>query len=105
GIATGASGIVITGGSGNDTVDASGLTSANAITAHLNGGDDTFKVANVVANDVIDGGSGGETHGDTIDFSAATAAVSIDLGAGTATGTTIGSDTITHFENAIGGAG
>jgi VCBS repeat-containing protein len=100
--ATGVSAIAVTGGSGADTLDASGLTSANAITSsNLGGGDDTFKAANVIANDVVDGAGG---TGDTADYSAASAAVTIDLTAGTATGTSIGSDTIAHFENATGGA-
>ena len=106
GISTGAGGIAITGGSGADTVDASGLTSVNAITfTNLNTGDDTFKAANVLANDQVDGGTGGETIGDTADYSAASAAVTINLVAGTAVGTSVGSDVITHFENATGGAG
>jgi Ca2+-binding RTX toxin-like protein len=106
GVATGAGGIAISGGTGGDTVDASGLTSASAITfTNLNTGDDTFKAANVVANDQVDGGSGLETLGDTADYSAASATVTIDLAAGTASGTSVGSDSITHFENAKGGAG
>jgi Ca2+-binding RTX toxin-like protein len=105
GISTGAGGIVIAGGNGADTIDASGLTSANAIAfSNLNTGDDTFKAANVVANDQVDGGTGGETLGDTADYSAASAAVTIDL-AGTASGTSVGNDIITNFENAKGGAG
>ena len=105
GISAGPGGIVIAGGNGADTIDASGLTSASAITfSNLNTGDDTFKAANVVANDQVDGGTGGETLGDTADYSAASAAVTIDL-AGTASGTSIGSDLITNFENAKGGAG
>ena len=78
----------------------------NAITfTNLNTGDDTFKAANVLANDQVDGGTGGETIGDTADYSAASAAVTINLVAGTAVGTSVGSDVITHFENATGGAG
>ena len=104
GIATGAGGIVITGGIGGDIVNASGLTSGSALTlTNLGGGDDTFRAANTNANDSINAGSHGGT-GDTADYSAATAAVTIDLDAGTASGTTVGSDTITNFENATGGA-
>ena len=77
GIATGLGGIVITGGTGGDTLDASALTSLSAITlSNLGGGNDTFKAANVVANDTVNGAAG---TGDTADYSAATAAVTIDL--------------------------
>ncbi|TMJ03980.1 MAG: tandem-95 repeat protein [Alphaproteobacteria bacterium] len=103
GIATGAGGIVGIGGIGGDTLDASGLTSTSAITfSNLGGGNDTFKAANVAANDTVDGGSG---SGDTLDYAAASAAVTIDLSAGTASGTSVGSDTVANYENAIGGAG
>ncbi|MEJ0075773.1 MAG: tandem-95 repeat protein [Alphaproteobacteria bacterium] len=103
GIATGPGGIIVTGGTGGDTLDASGLTSANAITfSSLGGGNDTFKAANVVANDTVDGAGG---TGDSLDYSAASAAVSIDLAAGTASGSSVGSDTVANYENATGGAG
>jgi VCBS repeat-containing protein len=103
GIATGAGGIIVTGGTGGDTLDASGFTSASAITfSNLGGGNDTFKAANVVANDTVDGAGG---TGDSLDYSAASAAVSIDLTAGTASGTSVGSDTVANYENATGGAG
>src|SRR5262249_54432571 len=93
-----------TGAGGNDTLDARTLTSAIGINGNLGGGDDTFKAANVVANDSVNADANGVT-GDTADYSAATAAVSIDLGAGTASGTSVGNDTITNFENAVGGTG
>jgi Ca2+-binding RTX toxin-like protein len=103
GISTGAGGIIIAGGTGSDTLDASALTSANAITfSNLGGGNDTFKAANVVANDVVNGAGG---TGDTADYSVATQAVTIDLTAGTAVGASVGNDDIQNFENAMGGAG
>ena len=102
GISTGPGGIIIAGGTGSDTLDASALASANAITfSDLGGGNDTFKAANVVANDVVNGAGG---TGDTANYSVASAAVTIDLTAGTANGTSVGSDIISNFENAIGGA-
>ena len=43
GIATGPGGIIVTGGTGGDTLDASGLTSASAITfSSLGGGTNTY---------------------------------------------------------------
>ena len=72
GIAAGPGGIIVTGGTSGDTLDASGLGSASAITfSNLGGGNDTFKAANVVANDVVDAAGG---TGDLLDYSAATAA-------------------------------
>ncbi len=105
GIATTLGSIVVVGGAGADVLDASGLTSANAIATGpggLGGGSDTFKAADVLANDNVDGGMGT----DTADYSAATAGMTIDLAAGTATGATVntagGHDIITSFENAVG---
>ncbi len=68
------------------------------------GGDDTFRAANSDADDSIDAGGNGGT-GDTVDYSAASAAVTMDLTGGTASGTSVGDDTISGFENATGGAG
>ena len=42
---------------------------------------------------------------DTITFASATDDVTVDLSAGTASGSEIGSDTLTEIENVIGGAG
>ena len=54
-------------------------------------------------NDSYNGGSGT----DTIDYSALTAAqpISVNLGTGVAGGASIGTDTLTSFENLTGGAG
>lgn len=63
---------------------------ASAETAALNDGDD-----------VIHGGEGSDTY----DASFTTMAVDIDLDAGSATGSEIGSDQLTSIENAVGGGG
>jgi Ca2+-binding RTX toxin-like protein len=55
-------------------------------------------IAGGLGNDILDGGSGGI---DTLDYSAAAAAVTVDLYGGAATGGA-GNDTISHFENVIG---
>jgi Ca2+-binding RTX toxin-like protein len=52
-------------------------------------------------NDLLEGGEGL----DTADYSAETAAVSVNLGSGIANGDGIGRDTLTAVENVIGGAG
>lgn len=52
-------------------------------------------------DDVIHGGDGSDTY----DASFATMAVDIDLDAGSATGSEIGSDQLTSIENAVGGGG
>lgn len=110
----------IDGGDGTDTIDYSGATTAvtvNLTTGEATGskiGTDTLSnIENITggsANDtftgdagdnVIDGGAGI----DTIDYSADTDGVSVDLDTGEATGTGIGTDTLTSIENIIGGAG
>jgi len=74
----------IAGGSGNDTLSGNG--DINVLTG--NGG-----------NDILDGNG----SDDTTDYSAAPAAVTVDLGAGTATGGA-GTDTLTEIEDANGSA-
>jgi len=59
-------------------------------------GDDTF--SGNAADNTFTGGTGN----DTLTHEGATAAVTVDLGAGTATGTTIGSDTLISIENVSG---
>ena len=53
------------------------------------------------ADDTYDGGAGR----DTLDYSAATESVTVDLGAGTAEGSETGHDVIAGFEKVIGGSG
>ncbi len=80
----------ITAGAGNDTVNGEG------------GNDLIF---GSLGNDTYDGGAG---TGDTVDYSAATNAVTVTLdgsGGGSASGADVGSDTLTAIENVTGGAG
>ncbi|WP_395678584.1 beta strand repeat-containing protein, partial [Inquilinus sp.] len=65
-------------------------------------GNDSF-LANVTngINNSLNGGSGN----DTIDYSAATNALTINLSTGSATGTGIGTDTLTSFETVKTGSG
>jgi Ca2+-binding RTX toxin-like protein len=62
-------------------------------------GDNWFYAGN--GNDTITGGANGSTFADTYDVSAAEAAVTVDLGAGTSTGGS-GTDTLSGIENASG---
>ena len=64
-------------------------------------GDDHVVAAADAADDTYDGGAGR----DTLDYSAATESVTVDLGAGTAEGSQTGHDVIGGFENVIGGSG
>lgn len=84
----------IDGGAGNDSILGGGGN--DSIIAGL--GDDT--VQGGPGNDSMDGGDGF----DTLDYSEAAAPVSVDLGAGTATGGG-GSDTFVNFEGATGTTG
>ncbi|MEM0922296.1 MAG: Hint domain-containing protein, partial [Pseudomonadota bacterium] len=80
----------------NDTVDATADT--GGITVNANAGDDTVEGGS--GNDVLDGGA----DIDTYDTSAAAGPVTVDLNNETATGTGIGNDTVTNFENVVGTA-
>jgi Ca2+-binding RTX toxin-like protein len=64
-------------------------------------GNDTVIAAMDGANDIYDGGEGC----DTLDYSAATGNLLIDLDRGQASGIEIGCDTISGFETVIAGAG
>lgn len=81
----------LTGGAGRDTVSGGD-------------GDDTF-IAGIDdgSNDTYYGGtSGADSGSDTVDYGDSTAAVLIDLSTGQAIGTSIGTDTLSGIENAIG---
>ncbi len=83
---------LVNAGAGDDFVD-------------LGAGDDTVFAALNDGNDVYIGGEGA---GDTLDFSSITADVTVDLGNGSfgsAASSQTGTDTISGFEDAIGGAG
>ena len=69
----------------------------------LNGGDDNDRLIGGLGNDVLDGGSQTTGNGDTADYSGATGAVTVNLGAGTATGAD-GNDTLTSIEQVYGSA-
>ncbi|HEY7824232.1 MAG TPA: hypothetical protein VIG24_15425, partial [Acidimicrobiia bacterium] len=62
--------------------------------------DDRFIVNTNAANNVFEAGEGGETDGDTLDYSTFTTAATVDLDAGTATGF----ETVSGVENVTGGA-
>jgi serralysin len=96
----------INGLAGNDTIDAKGgddriVAGAGRDTVLAGGGDDTIVATINDGNDDYNGGAGL----DTIDFTQITAAVAVDLGAGSATGTQIGSDILRSIESILGGSG
>lgn len=80
------------GGSGSDTL--TGNSSANVLQGL--GGDDIFIAS--LGGDTLDGGSGT----DRADYTSALSAVTIDLGAGTATNGSGGTDTLISIEHAVG---
>jgi len=88
------------GGDGNDTLSGGG----GADTLEGEAGDDTFILGDDDgANDIVRGGDGSADSGtDTVDYSGAGAAVTINLNAGTATGANTGTDTLDGIEHAIG---
>lgn len=86
---------VLRGGDGQDTID------GNAGNDQLYGeaGDDVL--VGGLGNDRVDGGTGY----DTIDFTGQFDDLTLDLGAGTASGQVSGSDVLVSIERAIGGYG
>ncbi len=97
GLGASKTGNTITGGNGDDLVDASALTSATGLTVNLGDGNDTIKVG--LGSDGLDGGAGT----DTLDFAHATGGVFVNLATGNVSG--MGTDTVAGFENIRGGAG
>jgi Ca2+-binding RTX toxin-like protein len=97
----------IFGDAGNDTIAAG----AGDDTVFGGAGNDRFVAEIGDGNDVYIGdGSEGGTGNDTLDMSAATAAVTVNLGVGplgngTATGSQVGSDTLWGIENVNTGSG
>jgi Ca2+-binding RTX toxin-like protein len=59
----------------------------------------------ILTGDAGDNNLNGTPEIDTLDYSATTMGVTVNLGAGTASGPEIGNDTVTGFENVIGGSG
>ena len=79
---------VLAGGSDNDYIDAGE-------------GDDRIVAEACDGDDVVDGGEGR----DTLDLASTTASAFIDLSAGRASSTDIGSDVISSIENVVAGSG
>ncbi len=85
----------VVGGSGNDTL--LGDNNNNELT----GGAGNDQLAGRGGNDILHGGAGI----DEVRYGLTTQGVSVDLAAGTATGTEIGNDTLDGIENVLGGSG
>ncbi len=85
----------LTGGSGNDTLTGNGGSNV------LSGNDGNDTLVGGTGDDTLNGGNGS----DTADYSAETVAVTASLAGGTASGSSIGSDTLTGIENLAGGTG
>jgi len=115
---------VLTGGGGGDTLSGAGgddTLDGEAGTDTLDGGGGSDTLFGGTENDtlfggddadVLDGGSGadslsgdGGADTDLFDLSGTSAGVVVDLGAGTATGSEIGTDTVTATENVTAGSG
>ncbi|MBR0850306.1 cadherin-like domain-containing protein [Bradyrhizobium diazoefficiens] len=90
-------GDAITTGAGNDVIDAG----AGSDTVLAGNGNDTVIGTADGVNDSYDGGAGI----DTIDYSATTGPISVNLGSNVAGGVEIGTDSVFNFENIIGGNG
>ncbi|MFD0916460.1 Ig-like domain-containing protein [Pseudahrensia aquimaris] len=75
------------GTNGGDTVNASAMTGTTTVSFTSGDGDDTFIVNDGAADNVFVAGDNGQTNGDTLDFSAYTTGVMVNLsGPQTATG-------------------
>ena len=88
------------GGTGNDTLAGGG----GADTLEGDAGDDTFQLGDDdgAADHVYGGDQSADAGTDTVDYTGAGAAVSLDLAAGTASGALTGNDILDGIENAIG---
>ncbi|MBF0306263.1 MAG: hypothetical protein HQL41_11505 [Alphaproteobacteria bacterium] len=87
--------VTITGGAGSDSL----LGGSGDDTIWAGAGDDT--VSGGTGNDVLGGGVGA----DVLSFSSDATGLTVDMGAGTASGAASGDDTISGFEVLIGGSG
>ncbi|PPR60960.1 MAG: hypothetical protein CFH10_01325, partial [Alphaproteobacteria bacterium MarineAlpha4_Bin2] len=103
----------LTGAAGQDTIDGAGgddvidggvgddiLAGGDGIDT-IDGGDGDDTISGGAGNDILDGGEGV----DTLSFAESDAGVLVDLSSNTATGADIGDDTISNFQNVIGGSG
>jgi Ca2+-binding RTX toxin-like protein len=91
----------VSGGGGNDTIlggDSAERFFGDAGLDEIRGGAGNDSIDGGRGSDVLDGGEGK----DTLSFQTATAAISVDLAAGTARGD--GTDTIRNFEIVVGSA-
>jgi Ca2+-binding RTX toxin-like protein len=88
---------IISGGSGDDVLNGG----AGPDVVHGDSGDDLIVAAADSADDFYDGGAGC----DTLDYSAATEDLTLDLVAGTVCSVEVGEDSISGFEAVIGGQG
>jgi Ca2+-binding RTX toxin-like protein len=93
----GGNGDTLSGGGGSDTLV--GLGGNDTLSGGA--GDDTFVATVGDGNDGYNGNGGS----DTFDFAMTTADAIVNLAAGTASSSQIGSDTINNIENVIGGSG
>jgi Ca2+-binding RTX toxin-like protein len=96
-VLTGSLAINGTGNGANNLI--TGNSAANALNG--GGGSDRFFAFTGDGNDAYNGGAGT----DTLDLSRVLSAVNVNLSAGTASGATIGNDTLQSIENVVGGAG
>ena len=102
-----ARGVVIEGAIGGEGADSMLSNTADNVMSG-NGGADTLDGG--AGNDSLDGGAGndrliGGAGTDIVDYSRLNGAVSFDLGAGTASGSGIGTDVFLDIEGAAGGQG
>ncbi|WP_416897927.1 MAG: FecR domain-containing protein [Minwuia sp.] len=93
---------IFLGAAGNDTLQ--GLGGAD----NLNGGDGNDLIEGGSGNDTLVGGNNDDTldggaDNDTADYSNEASEIDLDLAAGTATGTSIGTDSLIGIETVIGG--
>ncbi len=99
--------VKITGDDNGNSVFFAEVSSATALQANLNGGDDLFVSGGQAATQQVDGGSGV----DTFDFRQISEQLNIDLESGVATRSSlngqnlIATDKITNFENVDGSIG
>jgi Ca2+-binding RTX toxin-like protein len=84
-----------------DIFDARLLASGVRVEFHGNNGDDTVYSAVSGANDYFDGGTGT----DCVNYSAATATITVDLTTGSANGSQIGTDMLVGIEQIVAGSG
>jgi Ca2+-binding RTX toxin-like protein len=97
-------GLGLFGGAGNDTI--TGGDQADTIDGgdgndSLNGGSGSDLLTGGAGNDAINGGA----DVDTVTYESTGQGVTVSLVAGTASGTEIGSDTVSNIENVTGGSG